>query len=113
MCIRDSFNSLYYDFNACLKGSVVCVKKLLNSRYSMEKSNAAACYACLLYTSANFISDKYNGSVISVVENPGDGYDPNVDYDAESAMTNNKTSATISEPIKYDDKGNYLSLIHI
>ena len=30
-----------------------------------------------------------------------------VDYDAESAMTNNKTSATISEPIKYDDKGNY------
>ena len=30
-----------------------------------------------------------------------------MDYDAESAMTNNKTSATISEPIKYDDKGNY------
>lgn len=30
-----------------------------------------------------------------------------VDYDAESAMTNNKTSATISEPVKYDDNGTY------
>ena len=40
------------------------------------------------------------GEDISMVET-------RVDYDAESAMTNNKTSATISEPIKYDDKGNY------
>ena len=40
------------------------------------------------------------GEDISMVET-------RVDYDAESAMTNNKTSATISEPIKYDDNGTY------
>ena len=31
---------------------------------------------------ADFINDTYSGSVISVVDNPGDGYDPTVNYDA-------------------------------
>ena len=31
---------------------------------------------------ADFINSKYEGSVISVVENPGDGFDATVDYDA-------------------------------
>ena len=31
---------------------------------------------------ADFINDKYEGAVISVVENPGDGFDATVDYDA-------------------------------
>ena len=31
---------------------------------------------------ANFINSKYEGAVISVVENPGDGFDATVDYDA-------------------------------
>ena len=31
---------------------------------------------------ADFIRDSYDGAVISVVENPGDGFDPSVDYDA-------------------------------
>ncbi len=30
----------------------------------------------------NFIQNKYNGAVLSVVDNPGDGYDATVDYDA-------------------------------
>ena len=30
-----------------------------------------------------------------------------VDYDAEDAMTSGKSHATISEPVKYDDNGNY------
>ncbi len=29
---------------------------------------------------ADFIADKYNGAVVSVVENPGDGFDSSVDY---------------------------------
>lgn len=33
---------------------------------------------------ADFISEKYNGAVVSVVENPGDGYDSSVNYDALS-----------------------------
>lgn len=36
---------------------------------------------------ADFISDKYAGSVVSVVENPGDGYDSSVNYDALKGTT--------------------------
>ena len=31
---------------------------------------------------ADFIAEKYDGAVVSTVENPGDGYDASVDYDA-------------------------------
>ena len=31
---------------------------------------------------ADFITEKYDGAVVSVVENPGDGFDESVDYDA-------------------------------
>ena len=36
---------------------------------------------------ASFIESKYNGSVVSVVENPTDGYDASVDYDALKGQT--------------------------
>ncbi|MGM9591403.1 MAG: MetQ/NlpA family ABC transporter substrate-binding protein [Oscillospiraceae bacterium] len=36
---------------------------------------------------ADFIADTYGGSVVSVVENPGDGFDPGVDYAALSGQT--------------------------
>ena len=36
---------------------------------------------------ADFINEKYDGSVISVVEAPGDGFDANVDYDALKGTT--------------------------
>ena len=36
---------------------------------------------------ADFITEKYNGAVVSVVENPGDGYDSTVDYDALKDQT--------------------------
>ncbi len=36
---------------------------------------------------ADFIAEKYNGSVVSVVENPTDGYDASVDYDALKGET--------------------------
>ena len=35
----------------------------------------------------DFINEKYNGSVVSVVENPTDGYDAAVDYDALKGET--------------------------
>ena len=31
---------------------------------------------------ADFIAEKYDGAVVSTVENPGSGYDASVDYDA-------------------------------
>ena len=36
---------------------------------------------------ADFIADNYGGSVVSVVENPGDGFDSGVDYAALSGQT--------------------------
>ncbi len=36
---------------------------------------------------ADFINDKYSGSVVSVVDNPGSGYDDSVNYDALSGST--------------------------
>ncbi len=36
---------------------------------------------------ANYISQTYNGAVVSVVENPGDGYDSSVNYDALGGQT--------------------------
>ena len=36
---------------------------------------------------ADYIAEKYDGSVISVVENPGDGYDADLDYAALAGQT--------------------------
>ena len=36
---------------------------------------------------ADFITEKYSGSVVSVVENPGDGFDPDVNYDELAGET--------------------------
>lgn len=36
---------------------------------------------------ADYIQSKYDGSVVSVVENPGDGYDASVDYDSLKGET--------------------------
>jgi ABC-type metal ion transport system, periplasmic component/surface antigen len=36
---------------------------------------------------AEFIAAQYNGAVVSVVENPGDGYDTSIDYDALAGTT--------------------------
>lgn len=36
---------------------------------------------------ADYITATYGGAVVSVVENPGDGYDPSVDYDALAGTT--------------------------
>lgn len=36
---------------------------------------------------ADFINEKYSGSVVSVVENPGDGFDSSLDYSALAGQT--------------------------
>ena len=36
---------------------------------------------------ADFISEKYDGAVVSTVENPGDGFDSSVDYEALKGQT--------------------------
>ena len=36
---------------------------------------------------ADYISEQYNGAVVSLVEHPTDGYDPSIDYDALAGTT--------------------------
>lgn len=36
---------------------------------------------------ADYITETYGGAVVSVVENPGNGYDDSVDYDALAGTT--------------------------
>lgn len=67
-----------------IEGSSSAYGNILVTKQGNENSPKILALAAALNSKqvANFISDKYNGSVISVVENPGDGYDPNIDYDA-------------------------------
>lgn len=58
--------------------NIVAVKKG-NEKTDKTKALVAALQSKKV---ADYIESKYNGSVLSVVENPGDGYDSSVDYDA-------------------------------
>ena len=64
-------------------GNIVAVKEG-NEETAKTKALVAALESRKV---ADFINDKYSGSVISVVENPGDGYDPDVDYEALAGET--------------------------
>lgn len=58
--------------------NILCVKEG-NENEPVVKALAAA---LLSKQVADYISATYNGAVISVVENPTDGFDPDIDYDA-------------------------------
>ena len=58
--------------------NILCVKEG-NENEPVVKALAAA---LLSKQVADYISETYNGAVISVVENPTDGFDPSIDYDA-------------------------------
>ena len=58
--------------------NILCVKEGTENE-PVVKALAAA---LLSKQVADYISETYNGAVISVVENPTDGFDPSIDYDA-------------------------------
>ena len=64
-------------------GNIVAVKEG-NEETAKTKALVAALESQKV---ADFITDKYSGSVISVVENPGDGFAADVDYDALAGET--------------------------
>ena len=66
-----------------IEGSSSAYSNILAVKEGKEKTDAIKALKAALESKevADFIADKYNGSVISVVENPGDGYDSSVDYD--------------------------------
>ena len=72
-----------------LEGSASAYGNILAVKEGNEKSDLILALKAALESKkvADFISDKYDGAVISVVENPGDGYDTSVDYAALAGKT--------------------------
>lgn len=64
-------------------GNIVAVKA-----GNEDKPEIKALFAALQSQKvADYISETYNGGVVSTVENPGDGYDPELDYAALDGAT--------------------------
>ncbi|OCN02097.1 methionine ABC transporter substrate-binding protein [Clostridium sp. W14A] len=69
-------DSLAIEGSSSAYGNILAVKSG-NKTSDKIKALAAALESKKV---ADFIAEKYNGAVISVVENPGDGYDSSIDY---------------------------------
>ena len=72
-----------------IEGSFSAYSNILAVKEGKENTDAIKALKAALESKevADFIADKYNGSVVSVVENPGDGYDSSVDYNALKGTT--------------------------
>ena len=76
-------DSLYIEGSASAYANILAVKegnenepKILALKAALESKQVA-----------DYIAEKYAGSVVSVVENPTDGYDASVDYEALKGQT--------------------------
>ncbi len=71
-----------------IEGSSSAYANILAVKEGNESAQVVALKAALESKQvADFIAEKYNGSVVSVVENPTDGYSDQVDYDALKGQT--------------------------
>lgn len=75
--------SLVIEGSASAYGNILTVKEG-NEATDKTKALLAALESQQV---ADFIANTYGGSVVSVVKNPGDGYDASVDYDALAGTT--------------------------
>jgi len=76
-------DALAVEDSASAYGNILAVKK---GNESTDKIKALAA-AITSKQVADFITSKYDGAVISVVQNPGDGFDATVNYDALAGTT--------------------------
>lgn len=76
-------DSLLIEGSASAYGNILAVKE---GNETTDKTKALVA-ALSSQKVADFISETYDGSVVSVVENPGDGFDSTVDYDALKGQT--------------------------
>ena len=72
-----------------IEGSASAYANILAVKEGSENEPAVLALKAALESQqvADYIAEKYNGSVVSVVENPTDGYDATVDYDALKGQT--------------------------
>ena len=83
-------DSLLIEGSASAYGNILAVKE------GNENSDAIKALKAALESKkvADFIAEKYEGAVVSVVENPGDGFDATVDY----AQLADKTISVAASP---------------
>ena len=83
-------DSLLIEGSASAYGNILAVKE------GSENSDAIKALKAALESKkvADFIAEKYEGAVVSVVENPGDGFDATVDY----AQLAGKTISVAASP---------------
>lgn len=69
-----------------MEGSYSAYGNILARKEGNENSDKIKALAAALESQkvADYIKEKYNGQILSVVDNPGDGYDESVDYEALS-----------------------------
>lgn len=72
-----------------LEGSYSAYGNILAVKEGNESSDKIKALAAALESkkTADFIKTKYDGQILSVVDNPGDGYDESVDYAALAGTT--------------------------
>lgn len=72
-----------------IEGSSSAYGNILAAKEGNENSDKIKALKAALESQqvADFISEKYDGAVVSTVTNPGNGYDDTVDYDALSGQT--------------------------
>lgn len=72
-----------------MEGSSSAYSNILAVKEGNEETDKTKALVAALSSKqvADYIAANYDGAVISVVENPGDGYDATVDYDALSGTT--------------------------
>jgi D-methionine transport system substrate-binding protein len=72
-----------------IEGSSSAYGNILAAKEGNENSDKIKALKAALESQqvADFISEKYDGAVVSTVTNPGNGYDDSVDYDALSGQT--------------------------
>lgn len=72
-----------------IEGSASSYANILAVKEGNENTDAIKALAAALESqkAADYIAETYGGAVVSVVEDPGDGYDAEVDYEALSGTT--------------------------
>ena len=72
-----------------IEGSYSAYGNVLVAKEGNESSPAILALKAALESQqvVDYISGQYNGAVVSLVENPTDGYDPSIDYDALAGTT--------------------------
>ena len=72
-----------------IEGSASAYANILAVKEGNESSDKVKALVAALESQqvADYIAEKYDGAVVSTVENPGDGYDASVDYAALASET--------------------------